>query len=134
MTKVIGATVIVTAPGGVVVGQRNVSIEGGDPEMIDVSDVHDFPDRKYVAGWNNEQTINLSDAVLISGEGGFAYWTNLAANRTPLAMTITLGESGDEGTCDCYLLTPTLNADMSGEATMSLSFRVTGGISWSQGS
>ena len=134
MAKVIGANVIVEAAGGVIVGQRNVTIEGGDPDMIDISDVHDFPDRKYVAGWNTEQTINLSDAVLVSGECGFAYWSNLAAARTPLAMTITLGDSGDEATGDCYLLAPSMNADMSGEATMSLSFRVTGGLTWSQGS
>lgn len=134
MAKIIGANVIVEAPGGVIVGQRGVSLEGGDPDMIDVSDVHDFPNRQFVAGWNNEQTITLNDAVLVSGEGGFAYWSNLAAARTPLAMTITLGDSGDEATGDCYLLMPSMSADMSGEATMSMSFRVTGGLTWSQGS
>jgi hypothetical protein len=133
MGVVTGASVLIKFDNGTIVGQRDVKLGGGETDMIDVSDVHAFPDRVFAAGWKSPQVLELPNCVLISGTGGFATWTNLAEAGELGDIEITLGASGDVGTGQAFVLAPTFDTSWEKDGTMSLKFQISGGLTWAEG-
>jgi len=128
---IIGCDVIIKVDDDEVFGQRDAKISG-NTNMINMSAKSDFPDPKFIPGWN-EPSIVECDCLLSTGAGGgFAYWSNLAQARQRVTLAGELGV-GDTFMCQAWLQKPELASPQDSEGTMTLRFQVDGPMIWTSG-
>jgi predicted secreted protein len=130
---VIGVNVVVSVGGTDVYGQRGAKLSM-PMDMIDMTVKADFPWKKFQPGWIGPAVIECDCILCSSGTSGFAALLNAALARELVAVSITIGDTGEELSGNAYIMPPEFDAPQDKEGTMSVKLQVDGELVAESGS
>jgi len=129
---VIGVDVIVKVGGTAILGQRNASLSF-PVEMVDMTVKANYPYKTQQPSWQGPWSIKCDGLLMAGGTGGIASIINTVKAGAPVAVVVTIGDSGEELTGNAYMVNPEFSAPQEGEGTMACELQGIGELTATEG-